>query len=158
FYESYVSPRQPVVINGCPPESEGWHGGRWTNQYLQENAGEAKVRVEFRSASTEKFGEGRERTMKFGDFVREVSNRNDLLYLTTQQELGADPDGRPDLMSPPLTNLRGDFSLRPLLAGNLIPQNVNLWMGFSKEGSSSGLHHDFHDNLYILLRGRKMFR
>ena len=24
-------------------------------------------------------------------------------------------------------------------------------------GSSSGLHHDFHDNLYILLRGRKRF-
>ena len=25
-------------------------------------------------------------------------------------------------------------------------------------GASSGLHHDFHDNLYILLRGRKRFR
>ena len=28
----------------------------------------------------------------------------------------------------------------------------------SAEGSSSGLHHDFHDNLYILLRGQKRFR
>ena len=25
-------------------------------------------------------------------------------------------------------------------------------------GSSSGLHHDYHDNLYVLLRGRKRFR
>jgi hypothetical protein len=25
-------------------------------------------------------------------------------------------------------------------------------------GSSSGLHHDFHDNLYVLLRGCKRFR
>ena len=25
-------------------------------------------------------------------------------------------------------------------------------------GSSSGLHHDYHDNLYILLRGKKRFR
>jgi ribosomal protein L16 Arg81 hydroxylase len=25
-------------------------------------------------------------------------------------------------------------------------------------GASSGLHHDFHDNLYVLLRGRKRFR
>ena len=25
-------------------------------------------------------------------------------------------------------------------------------------GASSGLHHDYHDNLYILLRGRKRFR
>ena len=24
-------------------------------------------------------------------------------------------------------------------------------------GASSGLHHDWHDNLYILLRGRKRF-
>ncbi len=25
-------------------------------------------------------------------------------------------------------------------------------------GSSTGLHHDYHDNLYILLRGKKRFR
>ena len=25
-------------------------------------------------------------------------------------------------------------------------------------GSSSGLHHDFHDNLYVLIHGRKSFR
>lgn len=31
-------------------------------------------------------------------------------------------------------------------------------MGKAKEASSSGLHHDYHDNLYILLRGRKQFR
>jgi hypothetical protein len=30
-------------------------------------------------------------------------------------------------------------------------------MGNSKEGTSSGLHHDFHDNLYVLLRGKKRF-
>ena len=29
---------------------------------------------------------------------------------------------------------------------------------FPPAGSSSGLHHDFHDNLYILLRGSKRFR
>jgi len=25
-------------------------------------------------------------------------------------------------------------------------------------GSSSGLHHDFHDNLYVLIHGHKSFR
>lgn len=34
----------------------------------------------------------------------------------------------------------------------------NVWIGSSADGSSSGLHHDFHDNLYSLLRGRKRFR
>jgi hypothetical protein len=42
--------------------------------------------------------------------------------------------------------------------GNLIPQNINLWMGNNRAGSSSGLHHDYHDNLYLLLRGKKLFR
>lgn len=42
-----------------------------------------------------------------------------------------------------------------------------LWPGAKKvvsfvsallAGSSSGLHHDFHDNMYVLLRGSKRFR
>ncbi|KAJ3279849.1 hypothetical protein HDU76_009374 [Blyttiomyces sp. JEL0837] len=42
--------------------------------------------------------------------------------------------------------------------GNLVPQQVNLWMGAApREGVSSGLHHDFADNLYVLLRGKKTF-
>ena len=32
------------------------------------------------------------------------------------------------------------------------------WMGASREGSSSGLHHDYHDNFYLLIRGKKLFR
>lgn len=35
---------------------------------------------------------------------------------------------------------------------------MNLWIGASAAGSSSGLHHDYHDNLYFLLQGRKRFR
>jgi len=31
-------------------------------------------------------------------------------------------------------------------------------MGASRQGSSSGLHHDYHDNFYLLLRGKKRFR
>ena len=50
------------------------------------------------------------------------------------------------------------------IMGNLIPQNINVWMGChmnnKKEGiycSSTGLHHDYHDNLYILYQGIKIF-
>jgi hypothetical protein len=28
----------------------------------------------------------------------------------------------------------------------------------SRHGASSGLHHDYHDNLYVLLKGRKRFQ
>eukprot|EP00494_Astrolonche_serrata_P028462 UN28729 len=46
----------------------------------------------------------------------------------------------------------------PKLMGNLQPYQYNIWLGNSKSGTSSGLHHDFHDNLYVLLKGRKQFR
>ena len=36
FFRGYVAPRKPVLIDGCLGESEGWHGGKWTNQYLRD--------------------------------------------------------------------------------------------------------------------------
>lgn len=62
------------------------------------------------------------------------------------------------LVGPPLTPLAPDFPRVPRLAGGLIPTAINLWMGCSRAGTSSGLHHDYHDNLYVVLRGRKRFR
>ena len=38
-----------------------------------------------------------------------------------------------------------------------VPYQMNMWMGYNNEGTSSGLHHDYHDNIYILLRGKKRF-
>lgn len=94
--------------------------------------------------------------MAFARFLEELGQRkNELLYLTTQvrtqtnipskrpaiptrpitttntttQELELGPDDRPDIMSSPVTELQGDFPLRPALLGHLVPQNVNLWMG-----------------------------
>lgn len=58
----------------------------------------------------------------------------------------------------PLTRLTPDFPLEPSLASNLVPSTINLWFGCSRDGTSSGLHHDFHDNIYALCRGRKRFR
>ncbi|KAJ1557600.1 hypothetical protein HK405_015618, partial [Cladochytrium tenue] len=59
---------------------------------------------------------------------------------------------------PPLQLLLGDFPLRPSLLGSLVPQQVNLWIGAAtSEGVSSGLHHDYADNLYVMIRGRKRF-
>ena len=65
-----------------------------------------------------------------------ASAPSSLLYLTTQ-DLGTDDDGRPNIMAAPTTCLQGDFPLRPNLMGNLVPFNINVWMGHSEEGSSS---------------------
>ncbi|ORY40211.1 Clavaminate synthase-like protein [Rhizoclosmatium globosum] len=56
----------------------------------------------------------------------------------------------------PLPRLINDIPLRPKLIPTLVPQQLNLWMGAAPpEGVSSGLHHDYADNLYILLQGTK---
>lgn len=96
--------------------------------------------------------------MKVNSFVRELSKGNTDLYLTTQ-EAPEDSDGFPALLTVPLKHLVANgLPVKPEVMGNLVPQAVNLWMGCSQDGSSSGLHHDFHDNLYVLLCGRKRFR
>ncbi|KAG7825623.1 hypothetical protein KL909_000855 [Ogataea angusta] len=88
-----------------------------------------------------------------------------------------------EFLQKPLTNLHRTWPmdlLRPGLLAGLVPQQINLWMGRadpdsrllfdeskpllglgrslpSPGASSSGLHHDHADNLYILVSGRKRF-
>ncbi|CDK26855.1 unnamed protein product [Kuraishia capsulata CBS 1993] len=89
-----------------------------------------------------------------------------------------------DLFQPPLTCLLTNPDILPLnvkLFEALVPQQVNLWMGLTAEetsssafqadltkpdlglgkrvpfGTSSGLHHDHSDNLYIPVTGCKRF-
>ncbi|KAG7822102.1 hypothetical protein KL928_000577 [Ogataea angusta] len=88
-----------------------------------------------------------------------------------------------EFLQKPLTNLHRTWTmdlLRPGLLAGLVPQQINLWMGRadpdsrllfdeskpllglgrslpSPGASSSGLHHDHADNLYILVSGRKRF-
>ena len=95
--------------------------------------------------------------MPFNDFVDKIAGGNLLHYMTTQN-LIIDEEGQPKIFGSPVTQLQGDFPLRPQLMGNLVPFNINMWFGNSVNGASTGLHHDFHDNLYVLLRGRKRFR
>lgn len=168
FFQNYIDPRRPVVINGIP--SDLCHLLKWTdNEYLLAKAGKEKVMVEQRQSSSDSFGQGKEVSMSFDQFVKLVKEGDDKHYLTTQNVL-ANQDGRPDLMAPFMKAFQEDFPLRPKLMGCLVPQNINLWMGGNlpldrqspqeekTNGSTSGLHHDYHDNLYIVLRGKKKFR
>ena len=92
-----------------------------------------------------------------------------------------------ELYQPPLTNLVNHPEILPYSPSffNLIPQQINLWMGSSStntnnkahdgftideskpdlglgkqlpgespRGTSTGLHHDHADNLYILVLGK----
>ena len=187
FWEAHVAARAPCVL-GCHPggHSGGWRAAaRWTDArcaYLRRVAGAELVRPETRQAAAEEGGErggagegagarGRPRpafgaalsqrgaARPFGEFLDSVLGGEEGLYLTTEAA-GLDRQGRLTVASAPVPALlaAGDVPLRPALMGRLVPAAFNLWMGSSREGASSGLHHDYHDNLYVLLRGRKRFR
>ena len=187
FYDDYVKVRRPVVIDtkkGTDTNSFNststapWYHNfqKWSsNDYLKQVAGHSNVRVETRAQSGIAYGQGKYDTMAFSSFLDILTDGSTKPYVTTQ-DAEVDEQGRPAIMSSPCTELSHDFPLVPPLVGNLILANVNIWMGNSAagtsassassvdmngesvEGTSSGLHHDFHDNLYVLLRGRKRFR
>lgn len=177
FYDAYVRRRRPVVLRGALFGQTEWsHLESWhrSNQDLLRAASSQTIQVERRSSVEDSFGKGEEVSMTVGEFLHTMQQGDTLHYLTTQ-DVRANADGRPDLMSPLMQQLRkgigGEtsssdndatprFPLRPTLAGNLVPQNINLWMGntSTKAPSSSGLHHDYHDNFYLVVRGTKRFR
>ncbi|ETM50114.1 hypothetical protein L914_05821 [Phytophthora nicotianae] len=159
FFAKYVCTRTPVVLTGFLRDEEFTAPNKWSssNDRLIELAGDTKLTVERRGDVNEKFGKGIAVEMPFRDLLKLIASGDEMHYLTTQ-EVAFEEDGRPEVMAPFMKKLQKDFPMRPKLMGHLIPQNINMWMGNNKHGSSSGLHHDHHDNLYILMRGKKRFR
>jgi hypothetical protein len=157
FYHDYVSKRKPIVLKGQLEDIDGLQKWIGSNHHLRNRAGEENVMVEVRADDKASFGRGNEVAMTFNKFLDLLESGDSKHYLTTQ-DVEANEDGQPDLMAPFMKTLKDDFPLRPKLVGNLVPQNLNLWFGNNSDGASSGLHHDYHDNLYIILRGRKRFR
>jgi mannose-6-phosphate isomerase-like protein (cupin superfamily) len=153
----YVSTRTPIHITTQTELNEK----EWTIPQLVEKVGNVKVKVETRE--NEQFGTGNERLeMSFGDLVRRFEAGDESLYLTTQYE-GNDTEQKgkdtseKGVAQPPLDSLTGLFPPKPSILDTLITQQINLWMGCTRAPTSSGLHHDFADNLYIVLKGRKKF-
>jgi Cupin-like domain len=169
FFDRFIKLRRPVIISGTLRDSE-WKASRWTNSYLNEKAGKVNLLIEDRKDPAGNgyllYGSTAPKTdMKYGDFLAALSKSDTRYYLTTQDlerfRDDCDDNGIPKLLySEPLQSLAGDFPVRPKILGNLIPHQISLWQGVAgkKQRSSSGLHHDFHDNLYVLIRGRKRFR
>ena len=119
--------------------------------------------------------------MPLREFLEKLEQKDgDLLYLSTQESTNEDK------FQVPCKELLEQHFIEKSVpwAGNLILHSCNLvispvclcvciidyatcshvcspcaqWMGKSQDGSSSGLHHDYHDNFYLLMRGSKRFR
>eukprot|EP00240_Pyramimonas_obovata_P013098 CAMPEP_0118930864 /NCGR_PEP_ID=MMETSP1169-20130426/7406_1 /TAXON_ID=36882 /ORGANISM="Pyramimonas obovata, Strain CCMP722" /LENGTH=244 /DNA_ID=CAMNT_0006873285 /DNA_START=160 /DNA_END=890 /DNA_ORIENTATION=+ len=159
FFDAYVAKRRPVVIEGYLQEDT--HAGKLVNwkkdSYLLDKAGDAQVRVEVRESTSQGFAARQYTPMKFRKFMEGFTARNELHYLTTEA-VCEDEQGRLEVISPPVDSLLEDIPLSPPIMGHQLLASLNMWMGNSREGASSGLHHDYHDNLYVLLRGCKRFQ
>jgi hypothetical protein len=118
--------------------------------YLSEKAGHETVQVEPIHPESKQFGTDVDRfEVKFSEFLDGLKQEDgEWKYLTTQYSpdsegvLDVDGEGKGGgiMTYPPPTNaLRDDFPTAPKIAGNLVLQQVNLWIGRSKNGASSGL-------------------
>lgn len=77
-------------------------------------------------------------SMTFRDFLESLQSAEGPYHYLTTQYSGEEWDEL-TMFSPPTNTLRGDFPEVPRLMGNLFLQQANLWLGKSKDGSSSGL-------------------
>ena len=173
FFDDFVRARRPCVLRGygrtaalgvVSDACRAADSARTWCEALDACAGPGVVRVERREANG--FGRGKECRLRVRGFVAEalkshVQNRACEYYLTTQP-LAEDAEGRPELCGEPVASLVRAEKLPltcPLLP-SLILANANVWMGCAPFAAptSSGLHHDFHDNVLIQVCGTKRVR
>ena len=107
--------------------------------YLASKAGESDVLVEPMHPIAKQFGTNAERVnMKFKDFLKSLRSKKGPHHYLTTQYAEQDMDAM-TVLPPPTDALEDDFPRVPRIMGNLCLQQVNLWIGRSKEGSTSGL-------------------
>ncbi|KAJ1458896.1 cupin-like domain-containing protein [Pelagophyceae sp. CCMP2097] len=180
FFLDFVTERRPCVLRGYA--STGSLGAvstaataqkpdqAWCDLLHDACGPDVTVRVEERADSNVEgraFGLGREKRVSVRDFVKHVRDHptESMWYLSTQP-LDENADGRPSLSSEPCSSiLTGSANAPPMvppLLRSLKPANVNVWMGAAEcdgfDSNSSGLHHDFHDNLLVQICGTKRLR
>ncbi|GMH79976.1 hypothetical protein TrST_g2807 [Triparma strigata] len=180
FNISHVAARRPAVLRACLAELELGFLEEITPELCNKLAGESTVEISISAPSTKPGNPNSNsfrpsdsvlKTMKFEEFhnllmAGNSSSESTAYYLTTQQ-IPLSATGRPALSSVPCTQLLSHFKMNPYVAppllGDLIPVNYNLWLGTAQKAktkkakTNSGLHHDYHDNLYVLLEGYKKF-
>eukprot|EP00158_Paraphelidium_tribonemae_P009553 Partr_v1_DN28897_c2_g1_i2_m34059 putative Jumonji domain containing 7 len=168
FFRDYISTRKPCIIDGYMVDDSFTlpslvKKGQPTVDELVDSVksfADATVMVEQKSDIHGTFGtaEKPKLIMDMRNFAKELATNSDL-YLTTQYRDFDDDDNCAwqSLLPSPVNALLPFIPIRPQLMANLIPSQLNLWIGKSEKGTSSGLHHDYHDNLYVLLEGNKKF-
>jgi Cupin-like domain len=171
FFDQYIRKRKPCILNGLPTSEGKTDGGvslNITRKLLEDLAGDKTIQVERRFSQAENFGHNRtakrQLCLSISAFLKALldnknaddavdKKENEMYYWSTQE----DTDDPYNIPCRQLVD-HGFIPATVPHAGNLILSSCNLWMGSSEKGASSGLHHDYHDNFYLLLQGKKRFR
>lgn len=154
FYLHHFTARRPAVIQFDDFAELDWRTHLWDNDYLRYKAGSQTVMVQKRRRDDvfEPENSGYE-PMVFRDFLAQVMEKpggDNSLYLNLQNLM----DNR--ALEPPALQLIGDYTI-PYYFKDLLLRCINLWMGNSETPIVTPLHHDFNDNLYAVVEGRKRF-
>ena len=147
FFEKYVIKRKPVIFNTTIKGKFN----KWNNNYLKKIIGNEIVYAEIKNGI---YSRGDIENMRFNDFINYIENGNNKYYLNVQ------PNKKNEkyLISPLLKKLYklNELPIIPPILGNIIPVQINIWMGANN--TKSKLHHDYHDNLYIVIKGKKIIK
>lgn len=107
--------------------------------YLKGKAGDAEVLVEPMHPTSHQFGTDVERIqMPLKEFLDSLKQSEGPYHYLTTQYADQDSDEQ-TVLPPPADALADDYPRVPRLMGNLGLQQVNLWLGRSQDGSTSGL-------------------
>ena len=173
FFDDIISKRRPAVIRNCALDilaplwatrkkdpSNKPSGPFCSRPNLEQCAGDTEVDIDVKTKD-KGFGHGNLKKMSFSDFCRHTDESSDF-YLTTQP-IAVDEQDRPHILSQPLLDYCRNAEIGspgqvPFMPPELQLMNVNLWIGRTSKPTSSRFHHDYHDNVYFLLKGRKRFR
>jgi hypothetical protein len=127
FFNDFVKTRTPCVID---------YPIKLSLDQLRSRCAEVPVMVE--QSVNNSFGHGIKHQMKFAEFLENIS----LYYLNTQYEID---EGLTEFLAPPLHAVRDIVPELWNIVPELVPHQMNVWIGSTsaKDGTSSGLHHDF---------------
>ena len=173
FFIKYVAARRPAVIQTIPPELGPTAAvlAEPDLASLVESAGPStlvEIEIEAGPEAPRAFGYGKRKTMPLQDGIASLLAEGGA-YLSTQKSNSLHPQGgekedpgRVHVSAPAHGLIKAaGLPLFPSFASPLLTESINLWIGNSgggeKGGTSSGLHHDFHDNVYLLGQGKKTF-
>ncbi|CAE7895991.1 Jmjd7 [Symbiodinium microadriaticum] len=156
FIRDFVGMSQPVVLTDL--SEEDWPClAKWSVDHLLSAAGRSEVSVNVTSNgradsvdSEGRFVQPLEEQMLFEKFLQHLQKRDtgDVLYLSRQN------DSLREEFPGLLPDVPAAIPLARQAFGNE-PEAVNLWIG--DERSVSSCHKDPYENLYLVVRGEKLF-